>query len=146
MILEPKKMKFVIFPHFPIYFYFIPIYFPTYPYGIRCHGLSVFSSVQSLSRVRLFATLWTALPVHNQPLGFTQIQVHWVSLAIQPSYLLSSSSCPAFNLSQNQGLSNESALHIGWPKYWSFSFNSSPSNEHPGLISFRMDCLDLLAV
>ena len=42
--------------------------------------------------------------------------------------------------------SNESALHIGWPKYWSFSFNISPSNEHPGLISFRMDCLDLLAV
>ena len=42
--------------------------------------------------------------------------------------------------------SNESALHIRWPKYWSFSFNISPSNEHPGLISFRMDCLDLLAV
>ena len=42
--------------------------------------------------------------------------------------------------------SNESVLHINWPKYWSFSFNISPSNEHPGLISFRMDCLDLLAV
>ena len=43
-------------------------------------------------------------------------------------------------------ISNESALHIRWPKYWSFSFNISPSNEHPGLVSFRMDCLDLLAV
>ena len=54
---------------------------------------------------------------------------------------------PAFNPSQHQGcFSNESALCIRWPKYWSFSFNISPSNEHPGLISFRMDWLDLLAV
>ena len=53
---------------------------------------------------------------------------------------------PALSLSQHQGLPNESALHIRWPKYWSFSFNISPSNEHPGLISFRMDWLDLLAV
>ena len=66
--------------------------------------------------------------------------------AIQPSHPLSSPSPPALNLSQNQGLSNESALHIRWPKYWSFSFNISPSNEQSGLISFRMDWLDLLAV
>ena len=52
----------------------------------------------------------------------------------------------AFNLSQHQGLSSESVLLIRWPKYWGFSFNISPSNEHPGLISFRMDWLDLLAV
>ena len=53
---------------------------------------------------------------------------------------------PVLNLSEHQGLFNESALHIRWPKYWSFSFNMSPSNEHSGRISFRMDWLDLLAV
>ena len=72
--------------------------------------------------------------------------VHWVSDAIQSSHLLSSSSPPALNLSQHQGLSSESTLRIRWPKYWSFSFSFSPSNEHPGQISFRMDWLDLLAV
>ena len=58
-------------------------------------------------------------------------------------------SCPSpsvLNLSQHQGLFSESALHISWPKYWSFSFSISPSKEYPGLISFRMDSLDLLAV
>ena len=62
------------------------------------------------------------------------------------SHPLLSTSPPALNLSQHQVLLNESALHIRWPKYWSFSFNISPSNEHPGLISFKMDWLDLLAV
>ena len=66
--------------------------------------------------------------------------------AIQPSHPLSSPSPPALSLSQIRVFSNESALCIRWPKYWSFSFNISPSNEHPGLISFRMDWLDLLAV
>ena len=60
--------------------------------------------------------------------------------------ILSSPSPPALNLSQHQVFSNESALRIRWPKYWSFIFNINPSNEHPGLISFRMDWLDLLAV
>ena len=60
--------------------------------------------------------------------------------------ILSSPSPPAFNLSQHQVFSNESVLCIRWPKYWSFSFSISPSNEYPGLISFRIDCLDLLAV
>ena len=69
-----------------------------------------------------------------------------VGEAIQPSHPLSSPSPPAFNLSQHQGLSSESVLHIRWPKYWSFSFSISPSNEYSGLISFRMDWLDLLAV
>ena len=86
------------------------------------------------------------LPVHYQLPESTQTHVHWVSDAIQPSHPLSSPSPPALNLSQHQGLSNESALHIRWPKYWSFSFSVSPSNEHPALISFRMDWLDLLAV
>ena len=68
---------------------------------------------------------------------FEQTHVHWVGDAIQPSHLLLSPSPPALNLSQHQGL---------WPKYWSFSFNSSPSNEYSGLISFRIDWFDLLAV
>ena len=69
-----------------------------------------------------------------------------ISDAIQPSHPLSSPSPPAFSLSQHQIFSNESALHIRWPKNWSFSFSMSPSNEHPGLVSFRMDRLDFLAV
>ena len=80
----------------------------------------------------------------QQPAEFAQIHVHWVGDAIQPSHPLSSPSPPAFNLSQHQG--NESALHISWPKYWRFNFRIGPSNEHQGLISFRMDLLDLLAV
>ena len=80
-------------------------------------------------------------PVHHQLLELTQTHVHWVSDAIQPSHLLSSPSPSAFYLSQH-----ESALRIRWPKYCSFSFSISPSNEYSGLISFRMDWLDLLAV
>ena len=84
------------------------------------------------------------LPVHHQLLEFTQNHVHWVGDAIQPSLsslLLPPSIFPIIGV-----FSNESALHIRWPKNWSFSFNIIPSNEHPGLISFRMDWLDLLAV
>ena len=86
------------------------------------------------------------LPVHHQLSESTQTHVNRVGDAIQPSHLLSSPSPPAFNLSQHQVFSNESPLHMRWPKYWSFSFSISPSNEHPGLISFRMDWLDLLAL
>ena len=85
-------------------------------------------------------------PVHQKLLELTQTHVHRISDAIQPSHPLSSPSAPAFNLSHHQIFSNESVLHIRWPKYWSFSFSISPSNEHPGLISFRIDWLDLLAV
>ena len=85
------------------------------------------------------------LPVHHQLLEFTQTHVYRVSDAIQPSHPLSSPSPPAPNPSQHQGLSNESTLHMRWPKDWSFSFSISPSNEHPGLVSFRKDWLDLLA-
>ena len=66
--------------------------------------------------------------------------------AIQPSHSLSSPSLPAFSLSQHKVFSKESVLCIRWPKYWSLSVRISPSNAHPGLISFRMDWLDLLAV
>ena len=86
------------------------------------------------------------LPVHHQILEFIQIHVHWVGDTIQPSLPVSSPSPPAPNPSQHQGLFQWSTLHIRWPKYWNFSFSISPSNEHPGLISFRMDWLDLLAV
>ena len=86
------------------------------------------------------------LPVHHQLLEFTQTQVHWVGDAIQPSHPLSSPSPPALNLSQHQDLFKWVHCSHQVAKYWSFSFNISPSNEHPGLISFRMDWLDHLAV
>ena len=103
------------------------------------------------SHVRLFATPWNtystpSFPVHHYLPELAQTHVHWVDNAIQPLHPPVSLSPPAFNLSRHQGLLYESALHIRWPKYWSFSFCISPSNEHPGLISFRMDWLDLLAV
>ena len=86
------------------------------------------------------------LPVRHQLLEFTQTHVHWDGDAIQPSHPLLSPSPPSFNLSQHQGLFKwVSSLHQ-WPKNWSFSFNINPSNEYSGLISFRMDWLDLLAV
>ena len=83
-------------------------------------------------------------PVHHQPPEPTQTHVHRVGDAIQPSHPLSSPSPPAFNLSQHQVFSNESGLHIRWPKYWSFSMRLF--NEYSGLISFRISCFDLLAV
>ena len=85
-------------------------------------------------------------PVHHQFPELAQTCVHRVSDAIQPPHPLLSTSLPALYLSQHEDLSNESALCIRWPKCWSFNFNISPSNEHPGLVSFRMDWLDLLAV
>ena len=86
------------------------------------------------------------LPVHHQLQESTQTHVYRVGDAIQPSHPLS----PLLLLPpippSIRVVSNESALRMRWPKYWSFSFNISPSNENPGLISFRMDWLDLLAV
>ena len=86
------------------------------------------------------------LPVYYQLPEFTQTHVHRVGDAIQPSHPLSSPLPPAPNSSEQRVFSNESTLHMRWPKYWSFSFSIIPSKEHPGLISFRMDWLDLLAV
>ena len=86
-------------------------------------------------------------PVHHQLPELAQTHVHWVSSAIQPSHPLLSSSPPAFNLGPSiRVFSNESVLHIRWPKYWSFSFSISPSNECSGFISFRIDWFDSLAV
>ena len=108
-----------------------------------------FSSVQSLSRVWLFVTPWTA--AHQASLSSTNCWNLPKPMSIEsvmPSnhlilycpLLLLPSIFPTIRI-----FSNESALRISWPKYWSFSFNISPSHEHPGLISFRMDWLDLLA-
>ena len=109
-----------------------------------------FSSVQLLSRVRLFVTPWTA--AHQASLSITNSQSLLKLMPIElvmPSnhlilchpLLLLPSIFPSIRV-----FSSESALHIRWPKYWSFNFNISPANEYSGLISFRMDWLDLLAV
>ena len=84
-------------------------------------------------------------PVHHQLPELAQTHVHRVSDAIQPSHPLSPLLLPPSILPSIRVFTNESAFHIRWPKYWSFSFNISPSNEYSGLISFRMDWLDLLA-
>ena len=109
-----------------------------------------FSSVQSLSHVRLFATPWT--PAHQASLSIT---ISWslpkpmsIESVMPPNHLIL---CRPLLLlpsvfPSTRVFSNELALRIRWPKYWSFSFNISPSNEHSGLISFRTEWLDLLAI
>ena len=109
-----------------------------------------FISVQSLSRVRLFATPWTAALQSSlfitkswslpKLMSIESVMPSNHLILCRPLLLLPSI------FSGIRVFSNESALRIKWPKYWSFSFNISPSNEHTGLISFRMNCLDLLAV
>ena len=109
-----------------------------------------FSSVQSLSHVQLFVTPWTTARQASLSITNSQSPLKPMSIeSVMPSnhlilchpILLLPSTFPNIRV-----FSNESALHIRWPEYWSFSFNISPSNEHPGLISFRIDWLDLLAV
>ena len=84
-------------------------------------------------------------PVHHQLMETTQTHVHRIGDAIQLSHPRLSP-YPTFNLTKHQVISKESVLHTRWPKHWSFSFSISPSNEYAGLISFRIDCLDLLAI
>ena len=86
-----------------------------------------------------------SLPVVHHLLQFAQTPVPWVGGAIQPSHPLLSPSPPTFSLSHIRVFSNESALHITWPKYWSFSFNISPSNEYSGLIS-SLGCTVLISL
>ena len=103
-----------------------------------------FCSIQSLSHVWLFTTSWTpGFPVHYQILELTQTHVHCIGDAIQPSCPLLSPS-PAFNLSQKKGLFKWVSSSHQVPKYWSFNFSISPSNEYSALISFRMDWLDAM--
>ena len=110
----------------------------------------IVQSVQSLSRVRLFAIPWTA--AHQASLSITNSRS---LLRLTSSELMMSSNhlilchpllLPPSIFPSIRVFSNESVLCIRWPKYWSFSFSISPSNEYPGLISFRMDWLDLVAV
>ena len=105
--------------------------------------------VQSLSRVRLFATSWTA--AHQASMSFT---ISWSLLKLMSIESVMPSNhlilcCPLLLLPSifpsNRVFSHESALCIKWPKYWRFSFSVSPANEYSGLISFRIDWLDLLA-
>ena len=107
-------------------------------------------SVQSLSCVRLFVTPWIAarqasLSITNSQ---TLLKLMFIESVMPSSHLILC--CPLLLLSpippSIRVFSNESTLHMRWPKYWSFSFSISPSNEYPGLISFRMDWLDLLAI
>ena len=110
---------------------------------------TMISSVESLSCVWLFATPWTA--AHQPSLSINSSWAYSNSCpfswdVIQPSHPLSSRFPPAFNLSQHHVFFSESVLHIKWPKGWSFRFSISSSNEYSGLISFRIDWLDLLAV
>ena len=109
-----------------------------------------FSSVQSLSRVRLFATPWIAACQASLSITNSRSSLKLTSIeSVMPSshlilchpLLLLPPIPPSIRV-----FSNESTLHMRWPKYWSFSFSISPSNEHPELISFRMDWLDVLAV
>ena len=109
----------------------------------------------SASQFSLSAMLTLCDPMNCSTPGFpvllqfselAQTHVDWVRDAIQPSHPLLSPSPPAFNLSQHRGLSHESVLCIRWPKYWSFSFSLSPSDEYSGLISFRIDWFDLLVI
>ena len=115
-----------------------------------CLCVYQFSSVQSLSRVRLFATPWTAgrqtsLSITNSrsllKLMYIESVMPYNHFILCCPLLLLPSIFPNIRV-----FSNESVLHIGWPRYWNFSFSICPSNEHSGLISFRMDWLDLLAV
>ena len=104
--------------------------------------------LQPLNRAWFFVTPWTAALQASLSFTISEFAQTYVPLfgdAIQPSPLLSPSP-PAFNLSQNQGFSNESVLRIRWPKYWSFSFSISLSNEYYELISFRIEQFDVLAV
>ena len=111
-------------------------------------GTVQFSSVAQLC-LTLFDPMDCNMPgfsVHHQLPELAQTHPHWLSDAIQPSHPLSSPSPPALNLSQHQGLLKWVSFSHQVAKVWSFSFNIRPTNEHPGLISFRMDWLDLLAV
>ena len=120
-------------------------------YCLLCARLNTgFSSVQLFSLVRLFVTSWTAARQASLSITNSQSLSKLISIeSVMPSnhlilcrpLLLLPSIFPGIRV-----FSNESALPIRWPKYWSFSYNISPSSEHPGLISFRMDWLNLLAV
>ena len=111
--------------------------------------MRVISQVQSLSCVQLFVTPWTASCQASLSISNSQSLLKLVSIeSVMPSnyLILCRPLLPPSIFPSIRVFSNDSTLHIRWPKYWSFSFSISPSNEYSGLISFRMDWLDLLAV
>ena len=112
--------------------------------GSSVHFSSVTQSCQTLCSPMNCSM--PGLLVHHHLLEFTQTHIHRFGDAIQPSHPLWSPFPPAPNPSHHQSFYNESTLCMRWPKYWSFSFSIIPSKEIPGLISFRMDWLDLLAI
>ena len=126
---------------------------PQNPCGLECTKIPLlrqFSSVQSLSRVWLFATPWIAAGKASLSIINSQSSLKLMCVeSLMPSshlilcrpLLLLPPIPPSIRV-----FSNEATLHMRWPKYWSFNLSITPSNEHPGLISFRMDWLDLLAV
>ena len=131
-------------------FFFWPLRLLSLSSPVHMPALFQFSSVQSLSHVRLFVTPWLA--AHQASLSIANSRsspkLMSIELVIPSNHLIL---CRPLLLlppipPSIRVFSNESALCIRWPKYWSFSFSISPSNEHPGQISFRMDWLDLLAV
>ena len=116
---------------------------------IECVCSSIqFSSVQSLSHVWLFATLWTAACQASMSItnSWNLLKLMSIESVMPSNYLILLSPSSAFSLSQHQGLFKWVSSLIRWTKYWRFSFNISSSSEYSGLISFRMDCLDLLTV
>ena len=131
------------------YTLFFKIFKLKYSWFTIWYKFQVFSSVQSLNHVWLFVTPWTAacqasLSITNsrsppKPMSIKSVMPSNHLILCHP--LLLPSIFPSIRV-----FSNESALRMRWPKYWSFTFSISPSNEHPGLIFFRMDWLDLLAV
>ena len=140
------------------YYHYCMIYLIVHLFlrDLKCHEsdlfqiITIFSSVQSLSRVRLFATPWIAARQASLFITNSQSSLKLTSIeSVMPSshlilcrpLLFLPPIPPSIRV-----FSNESTLLMRWPKYWSFSFSIIPSKEHPGLISFRMDWLDLLAV
>ena len=142
----PKKQTFISILIFMIYFLLLTLVFvcSSFPSSFRYQFSLVAQLCLTLCDPMNHST--PGLPIHHQLLESTQTHVHWVGDAIQPfilcrPLLLLPSIPPSIRV-----FSNESALRSRWLKYWSCSFNIRPTNEHPGLISFRMDWLDLLAV
>ena len=149
-------IKFIYFLFFFFFFFFPLLYFIIAKRKISISNKITqisdpkFSSLQSLSRVQLFATPWIAARQASLSITISRSSLKLMSIesVIPSSHLILCHSLlllppvpPSIRV-----FSNESTLHLRWPKYWSFSLSISPSNEHPGLISFRMDWLDLLAV
>ena len=129
----------------------VNVYSKVYPcFDTMCWVVNVFHSVQSLSRVQIFETPWTVVCQASQSITISCSLLKLMSIeSMMPSnhlidchpLLLLPSILPSIRV-----FYSESLLHIRWPEYWSFSFSISPSNEYSRLISFRIDCLDLLAV